>query len=344
MRNPTVVTESGNIIQNIGDVHLGRIFKSNVLLTRRGEYEAKQEAVLQQELHKKLDASTVLLPGKGVIRCQVGDWFDKANVANRAVLTSWALLRNYEMTEQVPLYIISGNHDDSKSLSEVTSWDVLATFFSQSNQVVFVKKWAVHTFPDGTQVLLVGWNISNSAAEAYVQAVDAGYTNIKVVVCHLDRVSYGDDSNVIPYDFFLSKGIEYVISGHEHKPYMFRENNMQVIGTGSLLPYSHAEDPEQKHYITFRSIDEMLEHGLASLIDMHVRLYTDDVASVPEVDCLSLQINKSADIGELEVAQEVIIESYSAQGIWKATTDELNMPVEASNQLWQKIQENNLND
>ena len=50
------------------------------------------------------------------------------------------------------------------------------------------------------------------------------------------------------------------------------------------------------------------------------------------------------DIDELEVAQEVIIESYSAQGIWKATTDELNMPLEASNQLWQKIQENNLND
>lgn len=335
-RNPTVRFDQGTVLKTIGDTHLGRVFKNNVPLHRRGEYERQQYLVLKEHLEKNVvpfDEQPVLES----IRCQVGDWFDKSVVANRDVLNSYHILQKYEASNSEPLYIISGNHDDSKSINEPTSWDLLAQFFTDSKRIIFVKDWRVHTCYDGTQILFVGWNIHNSAATALIQAMEAGFDKIRVVVCHLDRVSYGDDSNVIPYDFFLSKGINYVISGHEHKPYHFRENDMSVIGTGSMLPYSHAEDPEGEHYITFRSLEELQEYGIENLGQKHVRVYVEDPNLLPEFDSLSLQVNKSeADTGEGEIS-EVVIESYNAKAIWDASAQSVELPKDEADKLWTEI-------
>lgn len=336
-RNPVIHLGNGCALKTIGDVHLGRVFKNNVPLHRRGEYENLQLQTLKQELNTPapVGAEGALLD---LVNVQVGDWFDKGVVANRDVLNSYNILKKYEDEHVEPLYIISGNHDDSKSITEPTSWDVLAQFFTGSQRVIFVKSWEVYTLNDGTQILFVGWNIFNSTATALIQAIESGFDKIRVVVCHLDRVSYGDDSNVIPYDFFLSKGIEYVVSGHEHKPYRFRENNMHVIGTGSMLPYSHAEDPESEHYITFRSMEELEAYGVENLGQKHVRVYVEDPNLLPEFDSLSLQVNKSE--AELdETISEVVIESYNAKAIWDASAQSVELPKDEADQLWLEITE-----
>ena len=331
-RNP-VINFHGTELQFIGDTHLGKTFKNNVLLTRRGEYEALQYQVLTEKLTFKPDSIAEF------IRCQVGDWFDKSVVSINDVLKSYQLLKDYETDNIEPLFILSGNHDDSKSITEPTSWDLLAKFFEESTTVKFIKRWLVHTLEDGSQILFVGWNIHDSVAISYVQALEAGFNKIRMVVCHLDRVSYGDDSNVIPYDFLIEKGVECVVSGHEHKPYQFHDKGLQVIGTGSMLPYTHAEDPECNHFITFKSLEEMLTFGLENLKDKHVRIYTDDIEGLPEVDCISLQVNRVENNLEIEDIDQVVIESYDAKSIWDASAKRVGLLDDMSKQLWSEIKE-----
>ena len=341
MRNP-IVHLMLNKIQTIGDAHLGRVFKTNVALDRRGEYEEHQF----EELERLLNASRPEgLEKSHYIKCQVGDLFDKAVVSNQTVLRTLELLQFYEMTAEEPIYIISGNHDDSKSVTEPTSWDVLAKFFDGSPKVFFVKDWAVHVFPDGSEVLFVGWNIHQNVAQAFIEAEKAGFKPT-MVVCHLDRISYGNDDNVIPYQFLRSKDVVSVVTGHEHKPFHFWEGEMSVIGTGSLLPYSHAEDPDSDYYITikgFENLQSFLEENDADFLKQkHVRVYIEeenmDEFLALDLDCLSLQVNKAETMAMEEAVTEVVVESYDAKTIWNQSVAETGLDAEPAALLWAEIE------
>lgn len=343
IRNPTVQLNQ-NHIQTIGDGHLGRIFKNNVPLDRRGEWEDFQITTLINALEK---ARPEGVPAEQYIRVQAGDLFDKAIISNEVLMEMVNILKDYERVSDEILYIISGNHDDSKNNSDVTSWDILARFFKGSGKVKFVKSWAAHVFPDGSTVLLVGWNIHQMVAEALIQAKDCG-VNPAVVVCHLDRISYGNEDNVIPYDFLKHHKIEMVISGHEHKPYFIEEGNMKVVGTGSLLPYSHAEDPEGLFYQTYKGWDKFIEvyneKGSDYFNFKHIRVYledefVDDFERL-ELRCLSLQVHKLAQLDEIESIgeTEVVVESYSAKSIWAAAAAEVQLPDETSTLIWNEIE------
>ena len=180
--------------------------------------------------------------------------------------------------------------------------------------------------------------------QALFEAEKEGY-DPDVVVCHLDKISYGNDDNVIPYDFLKSKGISVVISGHEHKPYHFTEGNMQVIGTGSLLPYSHAEDPEGKNYITFRNFDDVkdfIDEYPEGLKDMHVRVYIEDERMdeflALDLDTVSLQVNKLEQLDVDEGVTEVVTESYDAKTIWSQSVAETGLYKEQAELLWADIE------
>ena len=111
---------------------------------------------------------------------------------------------------------------------------------------------------------------------------------------------------------------------------------MQVIGTGSMLPYSHAEDPESNHYITFRSLEELETYGVENLGQKHVRVYVEDPNLLPEFDSLSLQVNKyEAEVGE--TISEVVIESYNAKAIWDASAQSVELPKDEADKLWLEI-------
>lgn len=331
-RNPLLQFEEGDIL-NIGDCHLGRKFKNNVFLDRKGEYENKQYSVLKEQLNRGVR-------GKHKVTVQLGDWFDKAVVSNFDILESLKILKEYEEDESKPdLVIMSGNHDDSRSNTEPTSWDILSNYFNKSHKVIFVKTWLVHQLPNDEMILFVGWNINQNVVEAFKEANSLGFRNIKMVYCHLDRVSYGDDTNVIPYDFLAAEGVQVVVSGHEHKPYQFHEQGMQIIGTGSLLPYSHAEDTEGEHYITFKSLDDLNNYGVENLKDKHVRLYVkeEELDQVPDLKSISLQVNKTE--SDNVTYQEVTIEAYNAKSIWEAVANETGLTEDKTNDVWSEISE-----
>ena len=120
---------------------------------------------------------------------------------------------------------------------------------------------------------------------------------------------------------------------------------MQVIGTGSLLPYSHAEDPDGDYYVTFRSfqdIKDLNHHQIAELNDKHVRVYIepehmDDFLAL-EMNCLSLQVNKAETLNVDEAVTEVVTESYNAKEIWERSVAETGLDAESAALLWAEIE------
>lgn len=354
-RNPLVVTPMGNFLQTIGDTHLGRVFKNDVPLHRRGDYEERQYQELDRLLNAELPEGCNAF---NYLRIQVGDWFDKPTVSMTAILKSKVYLERYASSllnvgKHIPLYILSGNHDDSKNISEVTAWDLLQSIFSTSNVnflVHCVKEYDVKVMPNGEQILFIGWNITTNACEALIKAIDAGYTNITTVVCHLDKISYGNEENVIPYDFFASKGIKMVISGHEHKPYYFFEQGMEIIGTGSLLPYSHAEDDGEEIYVTLNSLNEYFAYCEENDIkDKHIRLILDDedqerASELKEVQSLSLKIvKKGVDVSVLDMdvadtVNEVSTEAYDPKAVWKESVIETELNPDKASLVWLEIE------
>lgn len=348
-RNPFIITPMGNCLQGIGDTHFGRVFKNDVRLERRGEYEAMQWAKAQQLLNAKHDQVET-------VKVQAGDWFDKPTVALSVIKKSIDTLENYaEDPQQVePLFVISGNHDDAKNTSDVTAWDLLADTMKNSaknklGKVRFVKDYEVHTYANGEQILFIGWNITNTACDALLRAIEEGHNAITTVVCHLDKISYGNDENVIPYEFFAHHGIKMVVSGHEHKPYHFFDNGMEIIGTGSLLPYSHAEDDGEEIYVTFHSINEFEEYSLDNNIsDKHVRLILDEndqerLDELANVYTLSLKIvKKGVDVEVLDMdnagVNQVTLQAYDAKSVWESAVAETGLEPVTGQLVWHEIQ------
>lgn len=347
----------GNFLQGIGDAHFGRVFKNDVPLERRGEYEARQIEAIEHLLFTK-PTQIENLTKENFLRIQVGDWFDKPTVSMANILTSKKLLEKYTTTElgqgtYIPLYILSGNHDDSKNISDVTAWDLLESIIvsSQCSHVVrFVKNHSVKVMGNGEQILLVGWNITKNACQALLEAKQDGFENITTVVCHLDKISYGNDDNVIPYAFFAEHGVKMVISGHEHKPYYFHDSGMQVIGTGSLLPYSHAEDAGEEIYVTLNSINEFEEYSKQNdIYHKHIRLILDEddqkrVDELKDVKSLSLKIVKKGvdlavlDMSEIDAVNEVSIQAYDAKSVWASTVAETQLNPKIGANVWLEIE------
>ena len=73
IRNP-LIRLNQNGLQTIGDAHLGRVFKTNVALHRRGEYEKKQMDTFKELLFAECPDENPT----GYLKVQVGDLFDKA--------------------------------------------------------------------------------------------------------------------------------------------------------------------------------------------------------------------------------------------------------------------------
>lgn len=355
-RNPLIVTPMGNFLQGIGDTHLGRVFKNDVPLSRRGDYEKTQKQKLTELLNKEVpegcDKSNFML-------FQAGDWFDKPVVDFSTIYNSKVLLEKYAHKNSaegvnIPLAILSGNHDDSKNLSDVTAWDLLAEMLRTSIHnyalIKMVKEYYVKQFGNGEQILFIGWNITQSACEALIKAKDEGYNNITTVVCHLDKISYGNEDNVIPYEFFAAQGIKMVISGHEHKPYHFFEQGMEIIGTGSLLPYSHAEDDGEEIYVTLNSINEYLAYFEENdVADKHIRLILDEAdqeraSELTQIHSLSFKIVKKGvdisvlDMDAIDAVEQVNTEAYDPKAVWRETVIETNLDSDTASLVWSEIE------
>lgn len=303
-----ITLPSGHTAWLIGDPHLGKKFETGVPLHRRGEREKLQMERFISELNT---------PGVDY-NIMVGDLFDHPHVGYGVTVAAAEAYRAAAKYNCSTSYIaMAGNHDLPRNLGVVGAWDAFEHMTaSLHNLVVTTKPWWSR---DG-QFICFPWDWKRSAVE---QLPIEGMTMFKgyVAIGHWDLRSYGgDDSHIAPVDELAACGITDVYGGHYHT-----EGDYDVAGgvvhcTGSMEPYSHAEDPEGDLYVTL-TLDEVNDGR--DLTDKCVRVILAEGEEVPyDLDCLALTYKREKD--HVEELQTIGTQTFD----WRSIMDEALAPLD----------------
>jgi hypothetical protein len=109
-----------------------------------------------------------------------------------------------------------------------------------------------------------------------------------IVFGHYDSMTY-DGVGYLPCKGILDNA-DLIISGHEHsyKLHTYDGSKTPVLFTGSMQPYSHAEDPASDIYITVQDTD-IAKMDLDLFKDKCLRIICDHTFAVRgQIDCLAL--------------------------------------------------------
>lgn len=273
----------------IGDPHLGRDFRNGTPLHRRGEREAMQLAQFKEELATP-DVSVVVM---------VGDLFDKPfvplPVINQAVD---AVVEAAQARRDVSFYFLAGNHDKSRQLGIKGAWELFSVAVRWLPNVIVLDAPACH---DG--IAFYPWQWDRSALEQVEQNHSHG---CEAAIGHWDLMSFGgDDSHIAPTDALMEAhgGNVSVFSGHYHEEGIFKVGDISVTCTGSMQPYTHAEDPNGDLYVTLTP-DQIAEIDPDELRDKCVRVLLQPGEELPELDCLQLTSKRAdAESEEIELGE-----------------------------------------
>lgn len=250
----------------LGDPHLGRKFETGVPLHRRGERE-------QMQRQQFIDA---LMGTKATVHVTMGDLFDKFIVAPEVVLFAAATYMEAASINCNTLYVVlRGNHDVSRNTDKASSWDLFCALVDPHPNV-----WAVDECPAALEnMLFVPYDPFNyDHLEEYLS------DEIDTVFGHFDIVDFGGH-NVIPTKLFAKHGIGLVVNGHDHLARVERRDDVEIVVTGSMQPYTHAEDPSGSLYVTL-TLDQLADQDLSC---KNVRVLLKPGETLPDdLDCLSL--------------------------------------------------------
>lgn len=317
MRNPII---NGTLF--IGDPHLGRIFVNNVHLDKRGLLEANQRKVFTDLLN---EAKAQLL--KRIV--VVGDVFDKYVVKEEVIHWLLNTLHDFVTTTRglIPIYMIEGNHDSSKNSSVKSSFDLLDI-------------WAMTAHPQSIHIvrsiqlvddlMLIPWRHDKTAMEQ-VNSIKDQFVIPAVAVTHLDRVSYGNDRNVIPGAELQDLGVQMIINGHEHKPVV----SGIVHCIGSMLPYSHAEVTDsESNYITLTQEQiEAPDFDPTAYANAMVRVVVEKGFELPEILSIGVQVVRQDSTVSIDKLNGDYV-AESLQNLFQLSMEEAGVEPELIQEVW----------
>lgn len=311
-RNPLLsfsdtLSNNSFIIQTIGDPHIGKQFKNNVPKHKLGV----RESLVISDFHKLLDSSANV-----VVIC--GDLFDKTNIDNSTLLNCISSLEYYcSLNTKTSYFILAGNHDLSKNKNIKSSFDILTKYFNSRNlpNLTIVSDKIITKKSDLFKINLVFcpyFPIENDID--YSSYLRENYQNIIFGHWELtDFNSFSDaskyTSNVIPEELFENNNL--IITGHEHTPKAVKKDNYEVIVTGSLQPYSHAEVLDEEVLYVTHTIEEVSKNiqsnpEFYSDKNLRILLHIDDVLPDLKNNYLSVSykyLNKN--VQEVEEVQDI---------------------------------------
>jgi DNA repair exonuclease SbcCD nuclease subunit len=242
-----------HIVKLIGDPHLGREFKNNVPLERRGE---REEMMFKDFEHQ-------LMCPDDLIIC-IGDLFDHWYIKPEYLKRTLHIILDWRWkNKNKHLIILQGNHDYSPTQGVYGAFDILTLALEPYDNIHVVRKTeticGIMCFP---------WQWDKSALE---QLDDITlWTN--TAVGHWDLVDYGGDTgHLCPSKQLQEHGVKRIISGHWHISGTYDVDGVEVWCTGSMQPMTHAEDPEGKMYVTLTAKD-FEQADLSSFKDKYVRV------------------------------------------------------------------------
>lgn len=256
----------------MGDPHLGRKFKTGVPLHRVGERERLVWTQFADELYQ---CSTPF-------HINMGDLFDSFVVAPEVVLAAVRVYKKAaKMNPDTTYVVIEGNHDRAKDSSKASSFDLFANLVVSVPNIMVVQETAAQV----GDYAVVPFHPFRHAADL----VNEITFKPKVIFGHWDIQDWGGD-NVIPTKMMAKMGIKLAISGHDHVARTEKRDGVDIIVTGSMQPYTHAEDKTGEWYITTSLPIE------GDVTHKNVRVLLKKGETLPEdLDCLSLTAKRVTD-------------------------------------------------
>lgn len=319
-------------LQNVtllGDVHLDKKFRVGVPLHRLGE---REELVWKQFEFSLANCHTD-------IHCQVGDIFDRMCVSETAVLRAAGLYKYWAKANPSTKFILyRGNHDASRNSNLKSSFDVLAELLAGVPNIRVFKDTVGMVDNYG----FLPWHPFKTADQLAFDLVSlCKGKKLDAVFCHCDVDHFGGSSdNLIPTTI-LSQITDTVVTGHIHIPDEFDRDGVHVIVTGSMQPYSHAEDLKQTLYKTL-TLQEYEEEFPEQWKYMNLRILLQPGEILPEApDCLSFigkavgVIDDEPDDSEIEVS----FDNFDMDALFHDVMREREVGQQVMEEIWKKYKE-----
>jgi len=255
----------------MGDPHLGRVFKTGVPLHRVGD----REAMVWKEFETGLNSVDT------DYHVNMGDLFDKFVVPPEVVLKAAELyIGAANKNPNTTFVILEGNHDRAKDCSKSSSFDLFTALVEAQDNILVVQDVPVVFGNFG----FVPYHPFLPTEELVAELPDG----LDAVFGHWDIQDWGGH-NVIPTALLAKKGITLAISGHDHLAREEKRHGVKIIVTGSMQPYTHAEDPDGRLYVTTGLPIEQ------DVTNLNVRVLLKEGETLPhDLDCLSLTAKREA--------------------------------------------------
>lgn len=304
-----IFNKGDNVVKLIGDPHLGKKFEVGVPHHRRGEREKAQFERFVEELEQGArNADTVVM---------VGDLFDHPYVGYPVAHAAAAACVSIAMENPNTVFVMmAGNHDMPKNVATVGAFDIFAGIVHGRVPNLIVARRPTQV----RNLALFPWEWGVAAVDQVEDFPSHDYENVKATIGHWDLSDFGPavDGKVhlAPVTELMLKfgGNVDFYSGHYHKPGLYNIEGVNVICTGSMLPYSHGEDPDGTTYVTL-TLEQALEAPPETLRDKCVRVKLAKGEVLPELDAMAvtpLRIDGPA--GDVQVQS---LGSFDWQGILK---------------------------
>jgi DNA repair exonuclease SbcCD nuclease subunit len=308
-------------VKILGDPHLGRRFKTGVPLHRAGHREAMQWAEFISSLND----------GPEPLHVCMGDIFDSHTVPAELILRVAQAYREAANTGLRQFVILRGNHDASRNADRRSSFDILTALLADLGQDVRIvgdKPRIIHGFG------FIGWHPFKTAAELAEELVQfsGGGWPLTAVFGHWDVDAFGDDHNLIP-EAELFRNTPTILTGHIHLPTTFNRLGVEVIVTGSMQPYSHAEDPTGRLYRTV-TLEQLAEISDEDRLMLNLRVILQTEEELPQdIDCLSLvgmRVDADFDVNMIEGDE---FQKLEVQGLMQQRLHEASIPPEVIQEI-----------
>lgn len=286
-RNPLLVLNDIRL-GIIGDVHLGKSFKTGVPKDRLGE---REEKIYQKFVHLlKRDVDYVVV---------VGDLFDKIRVSNYIL---YKLINTIEeeakRSPNKKIIILNGNHDMPKDVDVISSFILLKRYF----QSIFYKNVFIITdHQDKCLHIEENNNITFyfSPYNPYIslddEDIDLEINTDHTVISfgHWETIDFGSDHYIdrcVPNKVLDVSNL--VVTGHCHKPSLTVLKDIPVYTVGSIEPLAFNEEipSDGNLYVTLKLQDylEKVQKDSEYFKDSSVRLLIEASDSLPDMyPCLS---------------------------------------------------------
>lgn len=313
------------VFELLGDPHRGRPFRNGVPLHRIGDREKMQSDTFVHSLDQVADAEVV-----GHV-C-VGDLFDRARVPNEVVAqVADEYIAAAQRHSGATYFCLTGNHDVSRDSLNVSSFQLFTRIVDNDIKVIRekVRVWVFENRAKGTtcKIGFIPWHPLKTALEMVdefaeqLQGCDAVFGHWDV-----DRRLEGTD-NYIPAARLVDLGIPLAVTGHDHTARELTLAGLPVIVTGSMQPYSHAEDPKGSLYVTVPA-----EEAKAALAENDLAYYDKCLRVVGEWDdewpnCLQFSTMSAGAAEADEALAEVQVAEFSLNDLWNESFQDVDPKV-----------------